>query len=138
MPGSGGVSRLGLAMATLLAFASCGAPESVTLQLATLNESGVTGTVTLTDVGRNNTRVDVRVDPAGHPDMPAHIHPGSCTDLVPQPRYGLGNVVNGSSTTTVPASLADLFSGEFAVNLHASNDELEIYTACADLVRPPT
>jgi len=68
-----------------------------------------------------------------HHMLPAHIHPGSCEDLVPQPKYPLQNVVNGSSTTVVPAGLAELMAGDLAVNLHRSNDDLGTYTACADL-----
>jgi hypothetical protein len=123
-----------MAIAVVLMLAACAAPgPSRTVQLVTLNNSGVTGSVTLTDVGQGNTQVEVRVEPAGNLDMPAHIHPGSCVDLVPQPRYPLRNVVNGASTTVVPASLDLLMGGGLAVNVHRSNDDLATYTACADL-----
>ena len=102
-------------------------------QLTPLNDSGVTGTVTLIDLGGGKSRVDVEVEPAGNPDMPAHIHPGSCADLIPQPEYPLENVEAGSSTTVVAATVGDLTRGGLAVNLHKSNDDLRTYTACADL-----
>jgi hypothetical protein len=75
----------------------------------------------------------VDVDPAGHPDMPAHIHPGTCAELVPQPRYPLANVVSGHSSTEVNASLEQLLAGDVALNLHASNQEMGLYTACVEL-----
>lgn len=106
---------------------------SMVVQLRTLNDSGVTGTVTLVDTGDGRTQVQVRVDPAGNLDMPAHIHPGSCDDLIPQPKFPLENVVNGTSTTIVRASLAELTQGGLAVNVHRSNQDLKTYTACADL-----
>jgi hypothetical protein len=106
---------------------------SVSFGLETLNDSGVTGTVTLTDAGDGRTRVEVRVNPAGNLDMPAHIHPGSCDALVPQPKLPLENVVNGFSATVVPAPLTELTAGGLAVNLHRSNQDLATYTACADL-----
>jgi hypothetical protein len=113
---------------------ACSAPgERRTVTLTTLSDSGVTGTVTLTDIGQGRTRVDVQVQPAGNMDMPAHVHPGTCDTLVPQPRYPLRNVVNGISTTDVPASLSELMAGDQAVNLHHSNDDMGTYTACADL-----
>ena len=65
--------------------------------------------------------------------MPAHIHPGSCDNLIPQPKHPLQNVVNGTSTTIVRASVAELTGGGLAVNIHRSNDDLKTYTACADL-----
>ena len=129
-----GLAGAALALVGLVAINACtSASGARTVQLATLNSSGVSGTVTLTDVGPQTTRVEVRVASGGNPDMPAHIHPGSCAELVPQPKYPLQNVLNGSSTTVVPASLAELLAGDLAVNLHRSNDDLGTYTACADL-----
>lgn len=123
-----------LAVVALLTLGACAVQSTTrTIELGTLNNSGVTGSVTLTDVGTGLTEVVVRVDPAGNLDMPAHIHPGTCVELVPQPRYPLRNVVNGASTTVVPAALADLMAGDLAVNVHRSNDDLATYTACADL-----
>ncbi|HUG94564.1 MAG TPA: hypothetical protein VMK30_00300 [Pleomorphomonadaceae bacterium] len=117
-----------------LALSACaGQQPSRTVELATLSDSGVTGSAVLTDVGDGTTRVEVDVDPAGHPDMPAHIHPGTCVNLVPQPRYPLTDVVDGVSETVVPAALEDLFAGELALNLHASTDDYGTYTACAEL-----
>jgi hypothetical protein len=121
---------IGLAV-TLAACA--GQQPSRTVELATLNVSGVTGSAVLTDLGDGTTRVEVDVDPAGHPSMPAHIHPGTCVNLVPQPRYPLTDVVDGVSETVVPAALDDLFAGELALNLHASTDDYGTYTACAEL-----
>jgi hypothetical protein len=103
-----------------------------TIALQTLNASGVTGTVSFTDV-EGRTRVDVTVDPADNPDMPAHIHPGTCDHLTPQPKFPLENVRAGTSTTVVPASIDELFAGNLAVNIHKSNDDLKTYTACVDI-----
>jgi hypothetical protein len=130
------VARNALAgLSVLLLVAGCGAPgpSPTRLALRTLSDSGVGGTVTLTAVGGSRTLVVVEVDPAGHPDMPAHIHPGTCDELVPQPRYPLTSVVDGRSVTEVPAPLEELLAGDVALNLHASNAEMQIYTACVDL-----
>ena len=132
-------SRFLLAAALVVAVAAVvggcqSAPlPSTVVQLKTLNESGVTGTVTLTDLGGGQTRVDVAVVPGGNLDMPAHIHPGTCDNLIPQPTHPLQNVVNGTSSTTVRATVGELTGGGLAVNLHRSNDDLGTYTACAEL-----
>jgi hypothetical protein len=110
---------------------AAGAPSRV-VQLQTLNDSGVTGSVSFTDLG-DRTRVDIQVDPAGYGDMPAHIHPGSCMNLTPQPKFPLENVKAGTSTTVVPAPIDELFAGGLAVNIHKSNDDLKTYTACLDI-----
>lgn len=128
------IARLALVVLMFVA-AACSGPvaASRTVQLQTLNDSGVTGSTVLTDLGDGQTKVVVTVDPAGHLDMPAHIHPGTCADLVPQPRFPLQNVVDGSSETTIDVPLDELFAGGLAVNLHASPDDYGTYTACIEL-----
>jgi hypothetical protein len=129
-----GVAVVLAVLVAVLLTACQGAPRaSRVVQLEPLNDSGVTGSVTLVDAGEGRTQVQVRVEPAGNLDMPAHIHPGSCDNLIPQPKHPLENVVNGVSTTIVRASLAELTQGGLAVNLHKSNQDLKTYTACAEL-----
>ena len=101
--------------------------------LQPLNGSGVQGRVTLTSIDDASTRVEIDVDASGNSSMPAHIHPGSCAELVPQPKYALENVLDGKSTTQVSASLDELLAGGQALNLHRSNEEMNVYTACVDL-----
>ena len=127
------ISIVVLGLIAVLAGCQSASRPSTVVQLTPLNDSGVTGTVTLVDAGDGRTQVQVRVDPAGNLDMPAHIHPGSCDNLIPQPKHPLENVVNGSSTTIVRASLGELTQGGLAVNLHKSNQDLDTYTACAEL-----
>jgi len=121
------------ALVGVIVLAACASQQSRTFQLVTLNATGVTGTAVLTDLGDGSTRVIVEVDPAGHPHMPAHIHPGTCVNLVPQPLYPLLPVIDGDSETVVPKSLADLLAGELALNLHVSAEEMGTYAACVDL-----
>jgi hypothetical protein len=118
--------------AIVIALRPAGPAPSRVIQLQTLNASGVTGSVSFTDLD-GRTRVDIDVDPGNNPDMPAHIHPGSCVNLTPQPKYPLENVKAGKSTTVVPAAIDELFAGGLAVNIHKSNDDLKTYTACVDI-----
>ena len=120
----------------VLLLAACGPAsggEARVYELVAKNDSGVTGTVTLTPLGDDRTTVVVDVDPAGHPDMPGHIHPGTCAEPVPQPKYPLENIRDGASTTEVPVSLDDLLADTVSINLHYSNEHMEISTACVDL-----
>ena len=103
------------------------------LEFEAQNDSGVTGTVTLTSAGDERTLVEVAVVPNGHPDMPAHVHPGTCADPVPQPMFPLENVLDGVSRTEIPISFAELRAETAYVNLHHSNDEMQISAACVDL-----
>jgi hypothetical protein len=119
-------------VAIVLGSCQSGAAPVRTVTLRTLNDSGVTGTVSFSQVG-NKTGVEVAVDPGSNPDMPAHIHPGTCDNLTPQPKFPLENVRAGASKTVVPASIDELFAGNLAVNIHRSNDDLKTYTACVDI-----
>jgi hypothetical protein len=119
--------------ALLLAACQGGAAATRQVALRTLNESGVSGTATLTDLGNSRTRVQIEVSPAGNPDMPAHIHPGTCENLTPQPRVPLENVLEGRSVTEVPASLEELTRGDVAINVHHSNEDMGTYTACGEI-----
>jgi hypothetical protein len=124
---------LGTVFAATLLVAGCQQGTAArTLQFVTLNDSGVTGSVSFREV-EGRTEVEVQVEPAGNLDMPAHIHPGSCDDLIPQPKYPLENVRDGVSRTTVPARVDELFAGGLALNIHRSNDDLGTYTACVDI-----
>ncbi len=105
----------------------------MTLPLRELNTSGVSGTVTLSAIDEGHTLVEVDVEAAGHLNMPAHIHPGTCAELVPQPTYALQSVIGGRSSTAVAAPLEELLAGGQALNIHMSNEELDVYSACGDL-----
>lgn len=125
-----GILVVAVAVALTACQAAASPPRTITLQ--TLNESGVTGTVSFAALG-DKTTVEIKVDPGANLDMPAHIHPGTCANLTPQPKFPLENVKNGSSKTVVPASMSELFAGGLAVNIHHSNDDLKTYTACVDI-----
>lgn len=126
-------SRVVVTALVLVGCATAPADDRVTLEIAELNGSGVSGQVTLEAVDEATTLVSIDVEPAGHESMPAHVHAGSCDELVPQPRYALENVADGRSSTQIPASLEELTAGGQALNLHRSNEEMDVYTACVDL-----
>jgi len=123
---------------SLLAFAlpaSAADPAHRVFVLAAQNASGEAGTVTLTPMGEK-TRVDVAL--VGAPDdtpQPAHVHVGPCAKLDPKPKYPLASVVDGASTTTLDVPIAQLTSGQLAVNVHKSTSEIAKYVACGDLMK---
>ena len=132
-------ARIALLLALVVAvgaLAACGGDDEeaggdqVTVELAEFEGSGQTGTATLTAEGEQ-TRVVVSVDEPVSPSQPAHIHEGTCDDLNPEPAFGLPNVDDGSSETTVDASLESLTDGTYAINLHMSNEDLATYTSAA-------
>jgi Cu/Zn superoxide dismutase len=128
---------LAIAIATL-ALVACGsdddeaAGDDVTVELAEFEGSGQTGTATLTADGET-TQVVISVDSPVSDSQPAHIHEGTCDDLTPEPAYGLPNVTAGSSDSTVNVSLDTLTEGEYAINLHMSDEDLATYTSCGNI-----
>lgn len=106
--------------------------DTVTVELAEQNGSGESGTATLTAEGEQ-TRVVLELSNPASDSQPAHIHPGTCANLDPAPAFPLPNAENGSSEATVDVTLDELTSGEYAVNVHQSNDEVSVYVACGDI-----
>ncbi|HCM68674.1 MAG TPA: hypothetical protein DIS62_06830 [Candidatus Kerfeldbacteria bacterium] len=107
---------------------------TVIFDLDEQNNSNEDGKVTLIPLVGNKTQVVLNVEnvPA-RVSQPAHIHVGEC----PSPgavKYALTPVVNGTSTTTLNVTVAQLKAqGKLAVNVHKSANEISTYVACADL-----
>lgn len=106
---------------------------TMTVPLAAQNDSGESGTATLTEV---NGKTTVSINLTGVVDdtpQPAHIHTGAC----PTPGdvlYPLTNLVAGVSETVLDATIATLRSSlPVAINVHKSADEASVYVACGDL-----
>jgi hypothetical protein len=113
-----------------------GQGQTITLNLTSQNNSGITGTATLTTIGGGRLRVEMHANGATAGPYPAHIHEGSCAQLNPAPRFPLTNLVNGLSLTDLATSLQQVTSAPHAIHMHKSPQEMAIYVACADTVIP--
>lgn len=113
-----------------------GSSNDVTVTLAEQNASGESGSATLTKAGAG-TKVVIDLQgmsaAMGSIAQPAHIHMGSCVNLDPTPAYALADVKNGKSTSTVDVALDDLRKGGFAINVHMSSAQIQVYVACGDI-----
>jgi hypothetical protein len=80
--------------------------------------------------------------PAATAPHPAHIHVGTCAELDPNPAYPLADVTQvgdsavATSTITVDVSLDDLLATPYAINAHASAEDIATYIACGDIAGP--
>ncbi len=102
-------------------------------ELAPIGDSGVTGMVQFTAATDGETGVEIILDSAGSgAPHPAHIHAGTCADLG-DIVYPLEPVTEGTSSTTVDVSALELLEGEFAVNVHESEEEVGTYIACGEV-----
>ena len=129
--------NLALILAALAFLSGCGSgdgesgSDEVVVDLQEQNGSGESGTATLTTDGEK-TKVVIALENPSTASQPAHIHEGSCKELDPTPAYGLENVVGGKSTTMVDRPLEEL-RDDYAINVHKSATELDVYMACGDL-----
>ncbi len=106
------------------------------LDLEELNDSGISGTVTLYDAGER-TIVEFDVDGAGG-DHPANISTGVCGDLDPEPAFELEPVdKDGKSLTVVDEKLDTLLESEHAIDMRLAPDQLGTIIACANIEGEP-
>jgi hypothetical protein len=130
--------NLALILGALAFLSGCGSgggesgSDEVTVDLVEQNGSGQSGTVVLTADGEKTTVAITLENPPAAP-QPAHIHKGSCSELDPTPAHGLENVVDGESTTMVDMALEELRGQDYAVNVHKSGMEVDVYVACGDI-----
>ncbi len=110
------------------------APLTVTMNPQ--NGSGESGTIKLVQSG---PRVVVMVRVNNEPKdaiQPMHIHTGTCANLGGV-AYPLKPLVDGKSDTVLSdVTLASLVAKPMAINSHKSAAQLNIYTACGNIVAP--
>ncbi|GEM_PF-1224737 len=102
--------------------------QIVTGTFTAQNNSGQTGTFTIMRLGGN---LEVKLDVTPQGTQPAHIHKGTC-DALGEVVYPLYNVVDGKSNTTLNSVNFSNVNG-LVINIHKSNDQASVYTACAPI-----
>lgn len=123
-----------LLLVSLFAAPACLAAGSpLTIKLEAQNNSGESGTATLTPEGdKTKVVVEMMNAPAGVA-QPMHIHAGTCANLDKAPKWKLEALKDGRSTTVVPASLDTITKEKTAINVHKSAAEVQVYVACGDI-----
>ncbi len=127
------VSLALLVCAALPFAAATAATNTLTVTLNAENNSGETGTATLTQE-TGGVQVVLAIKGAPATAQPAHIHTGTCAELKGVV-YPLTSVTNGSSTTVVKGITIDqLLKSPMAINVHKSASDLATYVACGNIV----
>lgn len=104
--------------------------------LTQVADSGVNGSVTLTDAGPEQTSLEIVLDSQGAETAPhpAHIHKGTCQNYEQEPLIPLNDVdQDGTSETMVERSVKELLEGDLVVNVHESAQNLENVIACGTI-----
>lgn len=113
---------------------TAGTIDEITLPVAALNDSGVSGTITLSRAG---TSTIVTLDLDGTPEggnHPTHFHTGDCT--APGPVVIPLDAVDGTtgiSVTQVDVPLDAILTDNHLVMVHLSPQDLATFVACGEV-----
>jgi len=142
-----GIVLLAVWLAACLALLVSPAPasaqdEPVTIDLNEYDDSGSSGTATLSPEDEG-TRVEISLGgDAITGDHPIHIHTGTCDNFDPNPTFPLTTVIlsevndRGLSETTVEdVSLVELTAADWVILVHKSSEELDVYLVCGEIER---
>ena len=138
-----------LSLLLCLAALACG-PRQLHVTLSADNNSGQSGTATLTDDGKTMTIVVETVEPLYQDaEQFAHIHPGTCGELGP-PHVNLTKLAAlpnkpgfwGSTTSLtqtrdggVNFGFKELSTGDWAINVHDAREN-SVYVTCGEIPKP--
>ena len=121
------------AIGCLIGLPATAATTAVTIPMKALNNSGETGTATITQES-DGIKVVVSLKGAPSAAQPTHIHIGTCGNIKAAPEYALVSLTDGTSTSAVKGvTLDQLLAGHYAINVHKSADDLGTYVACGDI-----
>lgn len=93
------------------------------------NSSGQNGIVTFEPLDNQTV---VKIKSIGYPEeisQPAHIHTGTCGNPG-EIKYPLVSLGNGESETTIPIDIENFRKSSLILNVHKSNEEINIYVSC--------
>jgi hypothetical protein len=126
-----------IALALMLSVSALASAQAtkLTYNLQAQNNSGETGTVTISPTADGKGSV-VLVETKGQGNLPQpiHFHRGPCALLVAAPAIPLKTLEGGKSETTLAeVPVATLTNGQYSVNVHKSTTEGGVYVACVDI-----
>jgi hypothetical protein len=109
------------------------APQTLTIEMKALNESGETGSAVLTQQSEG-VKIVLDLKNAPKDAQPTHIHVGTCGKFKAAPEYALVNTLDGKSTTVLKGvTLDQLLKADYAINVHKSTSDLGTYVACGNI-----
>ena len=136
----GSVLLYAIVLLVFLAGTACGGSGGTTIAkkvevpILSMNDSGQTGNAVLRDSGSGLTEVHIRTNRVGASFGDAQnvaIYQGTC-DALGTRAHEIKDILYGESEppTNVKASISDLRTGNFVINVHAGDDWGSKSTAC--------
>lgn len=121
------------AIAALASQVALAAPAPITVTMKALNDSGETGTATITQQ-TDGVKIVVDLKNAPKAAQPTHVHAGTCGKIKAAPEYPLVNTEDGKGTTVLKGvTIEQLLKGDYAINVHKSADDLGTYVSCGNI-----
>lgn len=121
------------AIAALASQVALAAPAQITVTMKALNDSGETGTATITQQ-TDGVKIVVDLKNAPKAAQPTHVHVGTCGKIKAAPEYPLVNSEDGKGTTVLKGvTIEQLLKGDYAINVHKSADDLGTYVSCGNI-----
>lgn len=121
------------AIAALASQVALAAPAQITVTMKALNDSGETGTATITQQ-TDGVKIVVDLKNAPKAAQPTHVHVGTCGKIKAAPEYPLVNTEDGKGTTVLKGvTIEQLLKGDYAINVHKSADDLGTYVSCGNI-----
>jgi hypothetical protein len=127
------ISLIAAGLLTVAAIAPAAGQNIFSVPLDSVDDSGVTGGASIRGVDEG-VEITIFISEGDEDGVhPVHVHDGTCDDLG-DVAYPLEDIEGGESVTTLEdVTLADLMTGEYAINAHQSEDDMETYVMCGNI-----
>ncbi len=127
------ISLVAAGLLTVAMFAPATGQSIFSVPLDEADDSGIHGGASIRGVD-GQVEVTVFISEGDTDGVhPVHIHDGTCDDLGGV-AYPLEDIVDGESVTTLEdLELADIMTGEYAINAHMSEDDMGTHVMCGNI-----
>lgn len=127
------ISLIAAGLLTIAAIAPAAGQNIFSVALDSVDDSGVSGGASVRGVD-DGVEITVFISQGDEGGVhPVHVHDGTCDDLGGV-AYPLENIEDGESVTVIEdITLGDIMTGEYAINAHLSEDEMDTYVMCGNI-----
>jgi hypothetical protein len=127
------ISLIAAGVLAVAAFAPAAAQNIFSVPLDDVDDSGVTGGASIRGVDEG-VEITVFISAGDEGGVhPVHVHDGTCDDLG-DVAWPLEDIEDGESVTVLDdITLGDIMTGEYAINAHQSEDEMDVNVMCGNV-----
>lgn len=106
----------------------------LTYRMSVVGDSRQSGTVTLTGLAGDKTKIDIQLNDIGAASQYAAVYAGSCADATFFEAYRLPQLIKGFATATLDINVNDLIAKPYMVKVKRDGSSAtQAYTSCGNL-----